>query len=44
MLELGEKSLVLTGLVWLGGGGGATKPVGPGFKGSELATRCKGIK
>ena len=33
---------VLTGLVGLGGA--ATKPVGPGFDGSEPAARRKGIK
>ena len=34
---------VLTGLVRLGGKLSTTKPVGPGFDGSEPATRWKGI-
>ena len=42
-----RKSLLFwQGLYGGGGGGGkaATKPVGPGFDGSEPATRWKGIK
>ncbi len=43
--QIGEKSLLFwQGLYGWGGGKAATKPVGPGFDGSETATRWKSIK
>ena len=43
-LQMGEKNYFYFNRAYAARGRAATKPVGPGFHGSEPATRWKGIK